>query len=405
MTDLVDILVPTERDGTETTVSVWHKLAGEDVQEGEPLLDLETDKVVVEVAAPASGRLAEILIEAGEEVHPGEVLGRIDTSAKGIKAEAAPIKEEPGKVADRKENAPAPTAAGQEVESRLSPPVRRLIEANNLNPADIAASGANGRLTLRDVEKHLESRSQSQAQSKSSPPSPAADASRIPHTSMRKRIAEHMAHSLATAPQVTAVFEADFTAILQHRSSHRESFTKKGINLTLSSYFIHASVQAMKEVPTVNSRWTEDYLEVFDDINFGIGTALEDGGLIVPVLKKAQLLSHEQIATQLHELTELARSGGLKPADVADGTFSMSNHGVSGSLIAAPIIIIQPQSAILGIGKLVKRAVVKTENGVDTVQIRPIAYVSLTIDHRVLDGQQTNRWLTRFVDVIENWAG
>jgi len=159
----------------------------------------------------------------------------------------------------------------------------------------------------------------------------------------------------------------------------------------------------MKEVPTVNSRWTEDFLEVYEDINFGIGTALDDGGLIVPVVKQAQLLSHDQIASQLHELTDLARSGGLKPADVSGGTFSMSNHGVSGSLIAAPIIIIQPQSAILGIGKLEKRAVVRTEDGVDSVCVRPMSYVSLTIDHRALDGQQTNRWLTRFVEVLETW--
>jgi 2-oxoglutarate dehydrogenase E2 component (dihydrolipoamide succinyltransferase) len=277
--------------------------------------------------------------------------------------------------------------------------VRQLLEANNLNSADIAASGTNGRLTLRDVQKHLESRSA--AISPQEPPS--GNFSRLPHSSIRRRIAEHMLHSVTVAPQVTAVFEADFTAILQHRNAHRESFAAKDVNLTLSSYFIFASVQAMKEVPTVNSRWTEDYLEVYEDINFGIGTALEDGGLIVPVLKQAQLLSHEQIATQLHELTAMARSGDLKPSDVTGGTFSMSNHGVSGSLIAAPIIIIQPQSAILGIGKLEKRTVVRTENGADTVSIRPMAYVSLTIDHRVLDGQQTNRWLMRFVEVLETW--
>jgi 2-oxoglutarate dehydrogenase E2 component (dihydrolipoamide succinyltransferase) len=149
----------------------------------------------------------------------------------------------------------------------------------------------------------------------------------------------------------------------------------------------------------VNGRWFEDRIEIYDDINIGIGTALGEKGLIVPVIHRAQTLSLLDIATQLTDLTERARAGKLAQAEVQGGTFSISNHGVSGSLIAAPIIINQPQSAILGVGKLEKRAVVRG----DTIQIRPMAYVTLTIDHRVIDAFQTNAWLTRFVDALETW--
>jgi 2-oxoglutarate dehydrogenase E2 component (dihydrolipoamide succinyltransferase) len=159
----------------------------------------------------------------------------------------------------------------------------------------------------------------------------------------------------------------------------------------------------MKVAPAINSRWHDDRLEIYDDINIGIGTALGEKGLIVPVLRKVQSLSLKGIAAGLDELIEKARREQLSAKDVSGGTFTLSNHGVSGSLFAAPIIINQPQSAILGVGKLQKRVVVREVDGADAIQIRPMAYVSLTIDHRVVDGHQTNAWLTRFVEVLEGW--
>ncbi len=227
---------------------------------------------------------------------------------------------------------------------------------------------------------------------------------RVPHDTMRRRIAEHMQHSLTTAPHVTAIFELDFSAIIAHRRAHKEAYARRGVNLTFTAYFAAATVQAMHAVPQVNSRWQDDFLEVFTDVNIGIGTALGDKGLIVPVLHKAQELTLEGIAGRLQTLTELARTGKLKPADVQGGTFTISNHGVSGSLLAAPIIINQPQSAILGIGALEKRVVVvEQSDGSDAIAIRPMAYVSLSIDHRVIDGAQTNAWLSRFVQVLREW--
>jgi 2-oxoglutarate dehydrogenase E2 component (dihydrolipoamide succinyltransferase) len=222
---------------------------------------------------------------------------------------------------------------------------------------------------------------------------------------MRRRIAEHMARSLATAPHVTAVFEADFSAVAAHRKAQRDAFERQGVKLTYTAYFVAACVAAMKAVPQINSRWHDDALELHDDVNIGIGTALGEAGLIVPVIHQAQTLSLLGLAQRLQDLTDRARAGALAPADLRGGTFTISNHGVSGSLVAAPIIINQPQAAILGIGRLEKRVVVREVEGHDTIQIRPMAYVSLTIDHRVLDGSTANAWLGRFVEVLERWPG
>jgi 2-oxoglutarate dehydrogenase E2 component (dihydrolipoamide succinyltransferase) len=220
---------------------------------------------------------------------------------------------------------------------------------------------------------------------------------------MRKRIAEHLTQSVRNAPHVTSVFEADFSAILAHRSEHKAEFESAGANLTLTAYFVAASVAAMKEAPAVNGRWFDEHIEIYEDINIGVGTALGEKGLIVPVIHRAQMLSLLDIALSLTRLTEMARSGKLAPADVQNGTFSISNHGVSGSLVATPIIINQPQSAILGIGKLEKRAVVLEGAEGDRIEARPMAYVTLTIDHRVIDAFQTNAWLTEFVKTLEAW--
>jgi 2-oxoglutarate dehydrogenase E2 component (dihydrolipoamide succinyltransferase) len=220
---------------------------------------------------------------------------------------------------------------------------------------------------------------------------------------MRRAIAEHMSRSVATAPHVTAVFEADFSAITAHRAKYKNAYSKNGTQLTFSAYIVRAAAEAMKVAPAVNARWHDDFLEVFEDANIGMGVALGDKGLIVPVVRRAQALTLKETAAALTDLTERARKNLLKPADVQGGTFTISNHGVSGSLVATPIIINQPQSAILGVGKLKKRVVVREIGGAEAMVIKPMAYVSLTIDHRVLDGHQTNAWLTRFVEILETW--
>jgi 2-oxoglutarate dehydrogenase E2 component (dihydrolipoamide succinyltransferase) len=222
---------------------------------------------------------------------------------------------------------------------------------------------------------------------------------------VRKRIAEHMVQSLLhTAPHVTTVFEADMTAVLAHRQKHKDEFAKRRVPLTLTAYFLQAIVDAIGAVPEANSRWTDSALEVFDSIHVGVATALAEGGLVVPVLRDVQSRDLFGTAEGLNDLVSRAREGRLTPGDVRGGTFTISNHGVSGSLVATPIIINQPQSAILGVGKLEKRPVVLEEGGEERIAIRPRCYVTLTIDHRVMDGHQANRFLETFVTRLTHWV-
>jgi 2-oxoglutarate dehydrogenase E2 component (dihydrolipoamide succinyltransferase) len=373
---MTDIVVPTEQEGTKAVVKAWLKKVGDTVRVDDPVVELETDKVAVEIAATASGVLGEILVEDGAEVEPGTVLGRITDGA--AQSAVRPVAAAAPKVEAKKTS---------EDEARLPPGIRKLLADHALTAADVPVSG--DRLSREDILAEAQRRAAK----------PASGVTRIPHDSIRKRIAEHLAQSVRTAPHVTAMFEADFTAITAHRAAHKAEFEKQGANLTFTAYFVAASAAAMTAAPAVNGRWYDDRIEISDDINIGIGTALGDKGLIVPVIRRAQALSLLEIARALTELTAKARGGALAPADVRDGTFSISNHGVSGSLLAAPIIINQPQSAILGVGKLEKRAVVRD----DQIVIRPMCYVTLTIDHRVIDAFQTNAWLARFVEVLESW--
>jgi 2-oxoglutarate dehydrogenase E2 component (dihydrolipoamide succinyltransferase) len=215
---------------------------------------------------------------------------------------------------------------------------------------------------------------------------------------VRRRIAEHMVESLLhTAPHVTTVFDADLTAVLADRARRREEFARRGAPLTLTAYFVAAAVAAIRAVPEANSRWTDAALEIYADMHIGIATAVEGTGLVVPVLRDAGSRDLFGIAQGLEELVTRARAGKLTPADVRGGTFTISNHGVSGSLIAAPIIINQPQSAILGIGRLEKRPVVVEEGDEEKIVAQPRCYVTLTLDHRVMDGHQANRFMQTFV--------
>lgn len=402
-----NIIAPLQQEGTKAVLRTWLSVNGDRVTKDQPIVELETDKVVVEISAPGDGVL-EIVLSEGSDAEPGALLGRVVTKdVEFSSAQVEGVNFNPS-VADTVLAPPEMTFAP---EMRLSPSVRRLLVEHSLDPLSLAGlgSGRGGRLTREDVIAFIAK----PAPVKMAEPIPTSTAvvasgprvaAHVPHSSMRRKIAEHMHHSVNVAPHVTAVFEADFSAIIAHRNKHKKDFEKDGLSLTYTAYFIAAAEQAMRAVPEVNSRWHDDYLEIFKDVNIGIGTSLGDKGLIVPVIREVQDLSLRGIASRLHHAIEAARVGRLKPSDVQGGTFTISNHGVSGSLFASPIIINQPQSAILGIGALEKRMSVVPVDGLDTLQIRPKAYVSLTIDHRVLDGSQTNLWLKRFVEVIEHWA-
>jgi len=404
MTTLTDVLLPSDQaEGTSNVVGAWFKKVGDPVAADEPLLEITTDKVTVEIAAPTDGTLVEILKAEGEEVTPGEVLGRIgpagERAAAGKSAEPTPIVAAP--VARPTGEIRLPTdgpALGP------SPAARRMLRDHGLDAAAIVGTGRGGRIRMEDIERYLASRPTTPAIPPRTPATPLASR-RVPHSQMRKSIAAHMQQSVATAPHVTSVFEADLSAVIAHRGANKAAYAAGGINLTYTAYFVRASVAALQAVPEVNSRWHDDALELFGDCNIGVGTALESGGLIVPVLKGAQTLDLRETAVRLHDLTNRARSGALSPKDVQDGTFTISNHGVSGSLLAAPIIINQPQSAILGLGKLQHRPVAVFRNEIPELVVKPMIYVTLTIDHRVLDGFQANAFLSKWVETIEGpWA-
>jgi 2-oxoglutarate dehydrogenase E2 component (dihydrolipoamide succinyltransferase) len=291
----------------------------------------------------------------------------------------------------------------------MSPAVRRLLAERGLSADDVNGSGEGGRITVEDVLAAGPPATAAPAARKSPdaapPPAEEAGLRRIPHTPMRRRIAAHMVESLLrTAPHVTTVFQADMTAVLAHRAKEKSGFEKRGLSLTLTAYFVAACVDAIRAVPEANGRWSDDALLVGDRIDIGVGTALEGRGLVVPVIRDVGTLDLAGIAGALGELVARARDDRLTAADLRGGTFTISNHGVSGSLVAAPIVINQPQSAILGIGKVEKRAVVLAAEGKDSIVVRPCCYVTLTIDHRVLDGHQANRFMETLVRRIEAWT-
>ncbi|HEY7639835.1 MAG TPA: 2-oxo acid dehydrogenase subunit E2 [Steroidobacteraceae bacterium] len=411
MTATIEVRAPTEQtEGTRSQVQRWLKAVGDAVVENEPLIELETDKVTIEIPAPAAGVLAEILKQEQDEIAPGELLGRIQAgAATSIAAKAdAPAPAAQAAAVDDVTSAALSAHAAALSGGRNSPAVRRLLAENKLHASDVRGSGAGGRITVDDVLEHVARRQQPAASPAAREPAPVAQSSgsvrRVPHSSVRKRIAERMVESLLhTAPHVTTIFEVDFGAVLAHRAKHRADFEQRGASLTLTAYFLAACVDAIREVPEANSRWTDDALEIHETIDIGVGTAVEGKGLVVPVVRAVQSLDLFGIARALSDLVARAREDKLTPADVRGGTFTISNHGVSGSLVATPIVINQPQSAILGVGKLEKRAVVVDANGTDAIVVRPRCYVTLTLDHRVMDGHRANRFLQVLVERLESW--
>lgn len=428
-------MLPEQLEGTQATFSCWLVAEGDVVTKGQPIAELETDKVAMEICAEASGTIQTLIAKQGEEIEPEQLLGKIAKGTKDLTKEPAM-----GKIRNKPDFTKSNQAPDQQLTSGLdniskekssakmlvSPVVRRLLKENNLTIDLIDGTGKKGRVTRGDIQKLLRNapvkkliKSKLGAQPKlqnvqtispspfdGSLPAPRPLASEIiPHSNMRKSIAKHMVSSLLEiSPHVTSVFEMDMSNIIEHRKWHKKEYLEHQVKLTFTAYFLTAMAKAVAKVPQVNARFHKDALEVFSDINVGVGTALGDKGLVVPVVQQVQLMNLFQIAKALSIQTNKARANQLKPSDMKNGTLTISNHGVSGSLFATPIIINQPQVAILGVGKLEKRVVVENVDGVDEIVIRPKCYVSLSIDHRALDAHQTNLFLSEFVRVIESWG-
>jgi len=394
---VIDIIVPDEQEGTKAVVRAWLKRVGDAVAEHDPLVEIETDKVTQEVAAPAAGVLAEILLDTDAEAEPGAVLGQIDDCAP---AKAGAQTEREARVDGEHEalRAIGPLSGphqsttlmgtlsqgNDQIETRLSPAVRQALQQYGLDALKVTGTGRDGRITREDVDRAVAGTSARQ---------------QPPVDRMRQTIADNMVRAVNEAPHVTAVFEADFSAV----ASHKATMAERGVKLSYTAYIVKASAEAMAAAPQINGRWEKGGVIVSPTIDIGVGTALGEKGLVVPVIRDAGSLSLEQIGQKLETLTAKAREGRLDRSEVSGGSFTISNHGVSGSLLAAPIILHNGQAAILGIGKLQKRAVVREMDGEDALVVRPVAYVTLTIDHRVVDAHQTNAWLTRFVEILESW--
>jgi len=437
----IDIILPAAQlEGTSATLSKWLVAIGEEVKVGDPLIELETDKVSMEICAPDSGTLSSISFDEGEEISVDTVLGQLDTEYKKVAVPTATVETKDTDQATNNEtknndsvniekksgnqssavtsdhlsseqlNIKADFYIDDSAQYLLGPAARRLLKSNQINPNLITGTGHQGRITRNDVRSYIQNAPEANS-AIAAPTSIQAPVARplkgtmVKHTNMRKAIANHMVKSLLeTSPHVTSVFEMDMSNIIEHRKWHKAEYAELGVNLTFTAYFLAAVVKAVKEVPQVNARFHEEALELFSDINIGVGTALGDKGLVVPVVQQVQSMNLFSIAQALNSQTEKARSGNIVPSDMKNGTFTISNHGVSGSLFATPIIINQPEVAILGIGKLEKRVSVEEVSGVDTMVIKPKCYVSLSIDHRALDAHQTNMFLAKFVEVIENWG-
>ena len=391
---MIDVHVPDEQEGTKAVVRAWLKRVGDAVAENDPLVELETDKVTQEVPAPAAGVLAEIVLDTDAEAVPGALLARISTD--GAAAQAGAQTERKARVVEAGAEAlraTGPLPSQGHTETRLSPSVRRACQQHGIDPTRIQGTGRNGRITREDVDRAIAGGTAPVA------PAPQVSPHDIPHDRMRLAIAENMVRAVSEAPHVTALFEADFSAV----AAHKAAMADRGVKLSYTAYIVKAAADAMAAAPAINGRWEKDRIAISPTIDIGVGTALGEKGLVVPVVKDAGSLSLEEIGARLDELTRRAREGKLERSEVSGGSFTISNHGVSGSLLAAPIILHQGQAAILGVGKLEKRVVVREVDGDDGIVILPMAYVTLTIDHRVVDGHQTNAWLTRFVEILETW--
>jgi len=425
----------------EGTVIEWLKQEGETVEEYDPVVIIGTDKVDSDIPAPASGTLLKIYVREGETVEAGTLLALIGDA--GENTPDADSERASGRNDQEDEEMPAAVAesAPSDVDQQsggahVTPVVARMAAAHNLDLSRIKGTGRGGRITKKDVQMILDRQEQSveaddevppweqpgsgdlfkstadyEDEPESDMPAPPAQRTKaqpasapanvpgelLPLNAMRRSIAEHMVHSKHTSPHVTTVFEVDLSSVVAHRSAHRAGFERQGVRLTFTPYFVAASVAALRQHPQVNVQWTDDGIFVHHAVNIGVAVALDDG-LLVPVIKDAHEYNLTGLARQVNDLADRARRRQLKPDEVQGGTFTITNHGVTGSLFATPIIN-QPQVAILGVGKLEKR--VKVIN--DAIAIRPCLFLSLTFDHRVLDGAAADGFMQSLVNALESW--
>lgn len=426
--EMVDIVVPESGESvTEADLAQWLKKEGEAVDQDEAVAELETDKAAMEINAPAAGVLAEVLIEEGATVSPGDVIGRIEKGAKAgkakekkkEKADAGKAKEkakekagdgktkEKDKAEDRAADREGARAQDVREMQPMAPAVRRLIADYNLDPASIKGSGKDGRLTKGDVLKAIETgeaKTFDRRDEASATPAPAVvqeeegpREERMPMTRMRKRIAERLKDAQNTAAMLTTFNDVDMSAVMAARKKYRDLFEKKhGIRLGFMSFFAKAAVLALREIPQVNARIDGDEIVYQNFYDIGIAVSAPQG-LVVPVVRDVDKLSFADTELKIAEFGKKARDGKLSVNELTGGTFTLTNGGIFGSLISTPIIN-PPQSAILGMHRIEERPV--AVNG--AVEIRPMMYLALSYDHRLIDGREAVTFLVRMKEAIED---
>lgn len=403
----VQLLAPRMGEGVEElTVIRWLKKAGEAVREMEPLVEVETDKVVTEIPSPASGVVQDILVEEQSIVRVGQVMAVIGVErVEGEVTPVAALDAKPGLQAAysvARESPGVMEKTGGRV--WISPVVRRMAVEHGIDIGLIRGTGMGGRVTKQDVLDYLAAQQETGREGQAALREGEGGGGLVQVSSMRRQIAERMVQSVHRAPHVLTVMEADMSRVLAHQAKHKERFAADGVRLTLTAYLVEALAHALHEHPLVNSTWEDDGIRIYGEVNIGMAVAIGKEGLIVPVIRHADGLSLLGVARAVNDLAERARTKKLLPEDVRGGTFSLTNHGTGGSLFAMPIIN-QPQTGILGTGTLQKRAVVVTDaEGNDMIAIRPMMYLSLVFDHRVLDGASADAFLAAVKQRLERGA-
>ncbi len=389
----MDIKVPELGESiTEATVASWLKKEGDSVEADEPIVELETDKITMEVGAPTAGVVGSIKVKEGDTVGVGEVLGSIDENGE---ASAQSSKEEEKKEETKEEEPEEEKSESKSSDNDkvLSPAARKIAEEKNIDTSKVKGTGKDGRITKEDVSGQSESKSESLKK----PSSSQGQEERVRMTRLRQRIAERLKESQQTAALLTTFNEIDMTNVMALRSQHKETFLKRhGTKLGFMSFFTKAAVAALKEIPAVNAEIDGNEVIYKNYYNIGMAVGTEQG-LVVPVVKKADNLSFAGVEKAIVEFADKARSGKLSMDDLSGGTFTITNGGVYGSLMSTPIVN-PPQSGILGLHKIEKRPVVIN----DQVVIRPMMYVALTYDHRLIDGKEAVTFLVRVKEFIEN---
>jgi 2-oxoglutarate dehydrogenase E2 component (dihydrolipoamide succinyltransferase) len=384
----------------DATLVNWYKQVGDSVQRDENLVDLETDKVVLEVPAPVSGVLREIRQQNGATVASGELLAVIEEGA------PARVAEPPGDKRVSAESAPVrqPEEKKEKSSHKLSPSVRRLLEEHDADPQQITGTGRNGRISKADVMKFIESRSDLTDTSEAPVPgAPVTSGSRqdrrVPMTRLRATIANRMVETQQTAAMLTSFNEVDLSAVIELRKRYRDAFEKKyGVRLGFMSFFAKAAVESLKKFPAVNASVEDSNIVYHDYHDIGIAVST-DRGLMVPVLRDVDLLSFAGIEKSIADFASRARDGNIGLDDLTGGTFTITNGGVFGSLLSTPILNM-PQSAILGMHVIKERAVVLE----GAVVARPMMYIALTYDHRIIDGREAVQFLVSIKETLEDPA-